>query len=295
MEREIAWRLSAREFNDSSVHIPGEEDKSPNYLLTPTGALANRILAIGVLVDIENRGTDEDPAWWARVNGPTGIFFVFAGQYQPEASMALSSIKPPAFVAVTGKTRVYSPDGSDRVYTSLRADTVTVVSEETKDYWTMEVVSSLKERLDAMSIANQLDELTVENLVKEGVRQKIAEGAVMSLKHYGPVALNRYREVMVACLQSLLPEYEGVSHNFSPMGESPSVSTATDSGDQETERAILEIIEELDKTPQGAVWEEVADMALKKGIPIEDLEETVNILIENGDLFEPVLGRIKKV
>ena len=46
---------------------------------------------------------DEEPMWRARVSDPTGVFYLSAGQYQPEAAIALSKIKPPTYVAVIGK------------------------------------------------------------------------------------------------------------------------------------------------------------------------------------------------
>ncbi|MDG6221295.1 MAG: hypothetical protein QCI38_07610 [Candidatus Thermoplasmatota archaeon] len=296
MEREPAWRIFAREFSDATVSIQGTEEKSPHYLLTPTGAKVNRVLAMGVLVDMENRGTDEDPIWWARVNDPTGLFFVFAGQYQPEASMVLSTLKPPVFVAVTGKTRVYSPESSDKVYTSIKADSVSVITEESKDYWVLEASASLRERLEALNLARKMEEPSVEDLIKAGVRRSLAEGIITAMDRYGSINTKRYREMLVAGLQSLLPEYEGVTPAFTPSSSSGAQSApASQAEDNPLEGEVLTIVEELDQSPQGAVWEEVVDAAMGRGITLEDLEETVNMLIDKGDLYEPVLGRIKKV
>ena len=41
------------------------------------------------------------------MNDPPGSFYVSAGQYQPEAALALSKIRPPAYVAIIGKARTY--------------------------------------------------------------------------------------------------------------------------------------------------------------------------------------------
>ena len=105
MNREVAWRLFAGEYNDSNLEAGGGGDRAPTYVVTPLGARVNRLFVVGVLTDVENVGTDGQPMWRARITDPTGTFHVYAGQYQPEAAAKLAKIKPPAFAAVAGKSR----------------------------------------------------------------------------------------------------------------------------------------------------------------------------------------------
>ena len=52
-------------------------------------------LIAGVLDQLENRGSDEDPFYTARVIDPNGDFYYLqAGQYNPGGAAALSSLKP---------------------------------------------------------------------------------------------------------------------------------------------------------------------------------------------------------
>ena len=95
-KREAAWRLFAEEFNASRLEIKGEGEYTPSYIVTPLGALVNRMFVVGVLTDVENIGSGEEPLYRARVVDPTGTFYVSAGQYQPEAAKRLASIKTPA-------------------------------------------------------------------------------------------------------------------------------------------------------------------------------------------------------
>ena len=57
--REVAWRVFADEFNSSSVEMRDEGEYAPAYVLTPLGALVNRVYAVGVLTEVENIGTEE--------------------------------------------------------------------------------------------------------------------------------------------------------------------------------------------------------------------------------------------
>lgn len=132
--REVAWRIFANEYN-SSIHLEtGVGDRAPSYVITPLGAKVNRLFVVGVITDVENIGTDTEPMWRARLSDPTGVFFISAGQYQPEAAQILSKIKPPKFVAVIGKSRTYSPE-EGVMYVSIRPEIIKEVNSELRDYW----------------------------------------------------------------------------------------------------------------------------------------------------------------
>ncbi|MCD6461522.1 MAG: hypothetical protein J7L61_02140 [Thermoplasmata archaeon] len=290
MEREIAWRVFAREYGDSTLLLRSGEERAPAYLVTPTGAKVNRIYAVGTLVSVENKGTEEEPMWIARLNDPTGFFFIFAGQHQRDVGAVLSSLQPPVFLAVTGKVRAYTPPDGDRMYVSVRAEGVHVVEGPQYDDWILDSARSLKERLDAWKILSEDPELGVEGLASHGVGRHIAEGVLLAQEHYGRPNLGWYRDMLVSALQTLLPEYDGLhaSHMFpAPQEEG--------GGGEEVLSRVLEIVRELDEGPQGAIWEDILDRAAESGITPEDLEEAVEILIDRGELYEPVLGRIKLV
>src|SRR5699024_10593186 len=105
--REVARRVFAREFSDGSdTFKESDEERAPVYLLLPTGERANRIFFVGTLTETEDVGSDSE-YWQGRVVDPTGTFYVYAGQYQPEAASALREIEPPEYVAVAGKPRTY--------------------------------------------------------------------------------------------------------------------------------------------------------------------------------------------
>ena len=101
--REVAYRLFAAEFEDADYsYSESDEERAPNYVVTPTGARLNRVFVIGVLTEVEEAGED---ILRARIVDQTGAFVVYAGQYQPEAQAFFERADLPAFVAVTGKAR----------------------------------------------------------------------------------------------------------------------------------------------------------------------------------------------
>lgn len=290
MNREMAWRLFAGEYNASDFETGGGGDRAPTYVVTPLGARVNRLFVVGVLTDVENVGTDGQPMWRARVSDPTGTFHVYAGQYQPEAAAKLAKVKPPAFAAIMGKSRTYSPE-QGTVYTSIRPEMVKVVDAFLRDYWILEACRSLKTRLEAMREAHAMDPLAKDALVALGTSEDVADGIVAAVEHYGRVDLSRYGSFLAESLRYLLPEYRAFRDEPTPASSKDEQKTEED----DTESIVLALVAELDADGKGAPWDGILEAAGKAGITKEALEEAVNELLDRGLVYEPVLGRMKKV
>ena len=146
--REVAQRVFAREFNDAGYTFKESDDeRAPLYLLLPTGARANRVFVVGTLTEKDDVGDDSE-YWRGRIVDPTGTFFVYAGQYQPEAAGVLRDIETPAYVSVVGKPRTYeTDDGSINV--SVRPESITEVDAETRDRWVVETAQRTLDRIEA--------------------------------------------------------------------------------------------------------------------------------------------------
>ncbi|GAA0448972.1 nucleic acid-binding protein (plasmid) [Halococcus dombrowskii] len=148
-DREPAKRAFAEEFADATeLFQESDDERAPKYAVLPTGQRANRMFAVGALLEAENLAkSGNDEYWQGRVVDPTGTFFVYAGQYQPEAMAALRSIGPPEYVAVVGKPRSYENDNGE-VLTSLTPESITVVPEAARDQWVVETADHTMARLD---------------------------------------------------------------------------------------------------------------------------------------------------
>lgn len=293
MNREIAWRVFAGEYNDATKDVSDGGERSPSYLVTPLGAKINRLFVVGVLTDVENVATDEAPMWRARLQDPTGTYHVYAGQYQPEASAALAKLKPPAFVAVTGKSRIYTPD-SGGTYTSIRPETVKVVDEALRDYWILDACRSLKKRLEALREAYKMDPVTKEELAALGIKPAAAEGILAAVEHYGKVDLSRYSAMLAEALRYLLPEFRpSTEEEPEAVGEAP--AKPADAKQEALEETVLGIIGELDTDGKGASWDGILARATKAGVDKDLLEEVINSLLDKGQIYEPILGRMKRI
>ncbi len=180
--REVAQRVFAEEFNDSTYTFKeSDDDRAPLYGLLPTGERANRVFFVGTLTETDDIG-EESEYWQGRIVDPTGTFFVYAGQYQPEAASTLRELEAPAYVAVVGKPRTYEPDDGN-VTVSVRPESITPVDAGTRDRWVAETAERTLERIDAFD--NETNEY-----------------ARMARKQYGQ-ELSTYKAAVVAALESL--------------------------------------------------------------------------------------------
>jgi RPA family protein len=209
IERELAWRVFAHEFNHSHYFFHEGDDRSPNYLVTPTGARINRLYFIGVLTEIENIGVGED-MWRGRVSDHTGGFMVYAGQYQPEAAMFISGLEVPSFVAVVGKARTYEPE-EGIIYTSVRPEELNTADSQIRDRWIVETARLTFERIRFMRSALESGlkgpQLT-EMLIQSGASTELADGINKASEHYPD--LNEYLDTLsrkiIDSLKTLLPD-----------------------------------------------------------------------------------------
>ncbi|MBV0922591.1 hypothetical protein KTS45_00100 [Halomicroarcula limicola] len=184
--REVAHRLFAAEFDDADFsYSESDEERAPNYVVTPTGARVNRLFAVGVLTEIEQVNEE---VLRARIVDPTGPFVVYAGQYQPDALAFLESTTPPLFVAITGKARTFEPEDGDRVFTSIRPESISEVDAGTRDRWVVQAAEQTVERIGHMASAKQSDlagdDLRA-SLTESGVEESLAAGIPLALEHYG--------------------------------------------------------------------------------------------------------------
>ena len=146
--REVARRVFAEEFNDASYTFKESDDeRAPVYLLLPTGERANRVFLVGTLTEKEDVGEDSE-YWRGRIVDPTGTFFVYAGQYQPEAASALRELDAPSYVAIVGKPRTYETDDGT-VNVSVRPESITEVNAATRDRWVVETAQRTLERIES--------------------------------------------------------------------------------------------------------------------------------------------------
>jgi len=270
--RERAWRLFASEYNAATHTWSEGGERSPMYVVTPLGALVNRLFFVGVLTEAEALGGGSMQR--ARVSDPTDTWVIYAGQYQPIPAQTLASLKPPALIAVVGKVHVYSPE-EGVVYPSVRPEIVREVGPELRDYWILEASGETLKRAEATSEALKMSPPEAPKLAALGYDEQLSKGVVMALNEYGQVDVDPYAGMVKDVLRWAL--------------STPTKEGAEVEGD---EGQALEIIRSLDEG-NGAPWDGVVAEAAKHKMDEEHIEVVVSALLAKGILYEPTLGYLR--
>lgn len=296
--REVAHRVFAKELSASNVELKGEDERSPNFVLSPLGAKMNRVFVVGVLVEAEDIGQDGREMWRARISDPTGIFTVYAGEFQPEAMQALSRLEAPCFVAVTGKVRTYEPEPGE-MFISIRPESVTQVDEATRDQWVVSAAEHTHARLRAAEAVQNGQADSMDALVDGGIAPVVAEGVMLAAQKYGESDLAPYRGMLLETL-TLVQEGRPIPVHEVAAGESsgsPPPSTAQEPTSDEDEalmKVVVGVVEDLLKEhPDGAPWDDILEAVKKQNHSEDAVEEAINMLIDRGVLYEPILSKLK--
>ncbi len=306
MKRETAWRVFAGEYNDSTVEIKGNEEMSPSYIVTPLGAKINRLFIIGVLTDVENI-SEQGELIRAHISDPTGVFTLYSGQYQQDATDALSNIEVPAFVALIGKSRTYTPE-EGTLYVSVRPEKIIEVNAQTRDRWILETCKNTKDRVEAIMEAMKMTETNIKELKKLGYSRELSEGITTALENYENIDLDKYVTLIHESLQYLVPskktlpdikidektekEEKTTEENIEETEEITTETEKEEGDSEEIEKTVLETIKKLEGD-DGAPWDSITKKCEKTGLDKDSIEEALSSLMDKGLIYEPVLGTIK--
>jgi RPA family protein len=308
MKREPAWRVFAAEYNDATLEIKGGGEKVPSYVVTPLGGKVNRVFLTGVLTDVESV-SEGGEYLRAHVSDPTGVFTVYSGQYQQEATERLQHIEVPAFVAIVGKVRTYTPE-EGTLYVSVRPELVHEVNAEARDRWIIEACQQTKQRIQAMSEAQRMTQPNVYDLRKLGYSKALSEGVVAAVKRYGSVDVGKYTALIRESLQYIVPtgdaSFEQVQKEESlEMKErkketkkegrktkKPKETPPAAKESEDPEAVVLQAIKD-NEGDDGAPWDVIVELCKGKGLDENTIEEALSALMDKGFIFEPVLGTLK--
>jgi RPA family protein len=269
-ERMKAVRLFAAELRNTAIEVPkksADQYESQLYL-TQTGLKASRVMIVGTATEIDDIGSDSS-FYRMRVSDPTGVFFVTAGQYQPEAAKMMQELmaKLPAFVAVVGKISLFTTN-ENAVLTSIRAEQIAVVDENVRDTWLLETAKATLDRLSALE-ANQVLSVEVDTAYP---------------------SRDNYKELV----KKVLLDMKGIPGAAAPPAASPQSPKAPDLDKlTDAEALVVRAIGENDVKGQGAAVAAVAETLKRWGHSMLDLDGIVKKLMGKGQCYEPKLGFLK--
>jgi len=300
VEREMAHRVFAREFNDSRFQLQSvsiHEDNShvasvhsPNFLVTPSGAKSNRVFVVGVVTEVENMADLKSGAkelLRARISDPTGSFTVYAGNYQPEALVFLSNVEVPSYVMVVGKVRSYEPEAGE-VFVSIRPEEIHYADESLRNRWIVDTAELTLERVDFLKKAldsGLTGKILLDHLKSLGVPLHLVEGICLSLDYYH-TDLAYIEQLRANVKESLLSIKEDGSCGSDE--------------DHDHESLVLEVMGSIAESGSNSIsgsveYAAIITEASSRGMSAAQVDQIVRILLSKGHIYEPRAGVFKVI
>jgi len=254
---EGAVRLFAGEFSRSTLTVPGEDDTSAAWVLTPSGASCRQVFLAGALLEVQERGDILS----ARLADPTGGFDLVCGGNTPALAASINKIPLPSFISVSGRAQLYRREGS--VVPSIRPDQVRVIDRRVRDQWIITTAHHTLERLELMNRALQgtcTDRRILQACSHYSVTKKV---------------LGELAALVAGALVRVGPPEEA---------ERALLSDPRD--------MIMEFIRAT-SGPSGVAIEEILAMAQQKAVPREGVLAALESLIVEDECYQPRKGFVK--
>ncbi len=304
--REPGVLVLAKELSAAIVKHVEDREYSPTYLISEIGGKLSRVLIGGVLDQIENRGSEADPFYTARVIDPNGDFYYLqAGQYNPEGAMALSKLEIGVPVLCVGKVRARTPEDSERTYVSVQPESIRAVSMDEVNHWAIKACDTLMRRINANKAFGEDDEA----LKRANLTGREMDGLELSKDFYPTIAVETYQALLYDCLTRLaggdvaMPETKNFTGEFEPAAKTePKVAEKTKeiveegagvaSGD-DNEAKVLGKIKEMDEG-DGIYYDDLGIAVSMEGIDGPMLDEILDSLTDQGRIFQPRFNHYKE-
>lgn len=309
--REPGVLVLAKELSAAIEKHVEDREYSPTYLISEIGAKLSRVLIAGVLDQLENRGSDEDPFYTARVIDPNGDFYYLqAGQYNPEGAAALSKLEAGVPVLCVGKVRARTPEDSERTYVSVQPETIRAVSMDEVGHWAVRACEKLNNRI----IANKAFGNDDGALEKANLTTREMNGLELSKEFYPTVAVENYQALLYDCLTRLAggdvatPETTNFTGEFEPaktteaeaeiqeqtkeIKENPEEKTETSATD-DNEAKVLALIKKMDEG-DGIYYDDLGIAISTEGVDGPMLDEILDSLTDQGLIFQPRFNHYKE-
>lgn len=254
---EGAVRLFAGEFNQSTLTVADDDDRSAAWVVTPSGGFCRQVFIAGALVEVYEQGD----LLLFRVADPTGGFDLICGGNTAGPAASIRKIPLPSFVSVSGRAQLYQKD--KKPVPTIRPEHVQVIDRTVRDQWIIRTARSTLERLKVM---------------EEALGGTCTDSRILQAsKHYSLTRkeLDDLAALVGGALAAVRPVQETVQVLQPDPREQIMAHIRTKNG------------------PRGVSVEEILEMAGLQGISREAALAAIESLIVDDECYQPQKGFVR--
>lgn len=270
-KREFSRWIVSRELKDTTVveELPENERGKP-YIITPLGSRVKRILIAGV---VTSKNVEDNLTKMTVADG-AGSFYIstFRNEYQPGIKDKADSIETGSSIVVMGRISTFKTDDGV-LYLNINPEMINPASQVGLAYWNSRTALVARRKILAAKEAKKLEKPEKNVLTSMGYSEEEAECALRHLEHYKTYDLNAFMDVIVSL----------------PKGAETVITSSPSKGE------VLEFIRSHADPQKGARYEEIIAHMKDKNVDQADVDEILNVLGSDGEIYEVSLKRYKAV
>ena len=269
-KREPAKWILSKELKDTNVMEETHEDQSKPYIITPLGTRVKRVIITGM---ITSKNVD-DNLTKATVADNSGAFYIsaFASGYNAEAKFDLDSMEQDSAVMVMGRVNPFRTE-EGAFYFNINPEMVVRLDSPGMEMWKSRAVWIAMRKIYAIREALKAEDTDVNHLVGLGYSTEESECAIRARKQYH--------------------DYD--FQEFSKIADSVLKFTQENSQNAEVKQLILATIRKNDVDGKGCKYDDILSAILRDGVERVQVDEILNTLGSEGEIYEVSLKRFKAI
>ncbi len=269
-KREFAYWVYAREIRDSTVLEENhEEERAKPYVITPLGSKIRRVLITG---RVTQKNSEENMTRMTLADS-TGNFYLtaFSNDFGNQGKIMLDSLEPNDTVMVMGRLTSFQNEG--KIYFNINPEIAVKIEETALKYWNLRASHIARRKVYAIRAALKSESPTSEELIKMGYTEEESECAVRAAKNY--------------------PDYN--TSDIEAVASGSQSASAAPEGDSAHRELILDYVRNNDEDGRGCRYEDILAAATNAQISQGEVDELLNTLGSDGEIFEVSLKRYKAI
>lgn len=267
-KREFAHWIFARELRDSVVLEENpEEERSKPYVVTPLGSRIRRVIITGRVT----QKNPDDNMTRVTLTDSSGNFYLsaFSNDFGSQGKIMLDDLELNDTAMVMGRVNSYQNEG--KIYFNVNPELAVKMDEVGIRYWTTRANHVARRKIFAIKEALKSEAPSRDDLVSKGYSSEEAECALRAIKNY--------------------PAYN--TDEIESLVSGGSITAAP--ADSANRDFLLDYVRSNDEDGRGCRYEDILAAANNASISQADVDELLNTLGSEGEIFEVSLKRYKAI